>query len=139
MLNYNINFTLNIPDSIPIDCDDITHKSIHPINSFRAILGPDCLIFGDLELVGVDVKASECFNCFPRKINVAGAISCHRVIELVATAPFIAPYVRCRTASVPKKVPEWAIFGLFDVDLTACGSAYCLSCLVPVPSHMTYS
>ncbi len=74
MLNYDINFTLVIPDSTTIEYDDITHKKSTLTISFKAILCPDCLIWGDLGLVGVDLKACECFNCFPPKIIGTGAI-----------------------------------------------------------------
>ena len=73
MLNYDIDFTIDIPDSTHIELDGQTHKDLPLIGLLSTIMGQNRLKMGDLGLLGVDLKACGSSNCLPRKIINAGA------------------------------------------------------------------
>ena len=57
VLIYDIDFTMDIPDSTPIELGGLTHKKLALISSLRAILCQNGLKVGDLGPLGVDPKA----------------------------------------------------------------------------------
>ena len=81
MLNYDINFTVDIPDSISIDLGNLMHKRLASIGSLCAELCRNGLKLVDFGHLDVDLKACGSANSVPRKIMDTGAISCHLVIK----------------------------------------------------------
>ena len=81
MLNYDINFAMDIPDSIPIELGGLTHKRLASIGSLWAELCRNGLKIVDFGHLDVDLKACGSANSVPRKIMDTGAISCNLVIR----------------------------------------------------------
>ena len=81
MLKYDIDFTMDIPDSIPIELGGLTHKKLASIGSLWAELCRNGLKMASKWHLDVDLKACGSTNSVPRKMIGTRAISCHLGIK----------------------------------------------------------
>ena len=66
MLNYDINFTTDIPDSITIELGGLTHKRLASIGSLWAELCQNGLKIVKIGHLDTDLKACGSANSVPR-------------------------------------------------------------------------